>query len=148
MSYEKMMGGTSMPSSSTSARTMGALPAAGVVFAGSTMILVGIFQIFQGLAGLLNDSFFVVSNDYAYKFDLTAWSWIHLVVGTIVTLAGFYVFTGTLWARLIGIALAILSVVTNFLWIPYYPFWSLLIIAIAIVSIWGLSTQPRNTSVP
>jgi hypothetical protein len=123
---------------------MGVLPAAGVVFAGTVMLLVGGFQMLQGLAALLQDSFFVVSDDYAFEIDVTAWAWTHLIVGSIVLLAGFFVFTGALWARIIGIVLAVISAVVNFFYIPYYPFWSILIIAVCIVAIWGLCTQTRD----
>jgi hypothetical protein len=125
---------------------VGAWPMAGIIFAGSAMLLVGMFQIFQGLAALMEDTFFVVSSDYAYELDVTTWGWIHLILGILVALAGFYVFSGQLWARLIGIGLAILSATANFFWLPYYPVWSLLIIAVNIVVIWGLATYGRKST--
>jgi hypothetical protein len=116
------------------------------LFAGTLMVMIGIFSILQGLAALIDDDFFTVLEEYAYDIDATAWGWIHLIAGVIVMLAGFYIFTGALWARIIGIAIALLSAIINFFWIPYYPFWAILIIAIDVVVIWGLAVYGRETS--
>lgn len=94
MSYGQTIGSTPTSAADTG---MGAMPAAGAVFAASTMLLVGMFQVFQGVAGLLQDSFFVVDSNYAYEIDVTAWAWTHLIVGSIVMVAGFCIFTGALW---------------------------------------------------
>jgi hypothetical protein len=117
------------------------------VFAGTMMIMLGLFDIFQGLAAVLEDSFFVLERAYAFDMSLDTWGWLHIVIGIIVMLAGFYVFSGTLWARLVGIVLAVIAAVTNFFYIPYYPVWSLLIIAVSIGVIWALATHGRETEV-
>lgn len=111
----------------------------GVVFAATMMIMIGVFQFFQGLAAIIDDEFFVVLPNYAYDVDVTAWGWIHLILGVIVALAGFYLFTGSAVAGTVAIILAGLSAVANFLFIPYYPFWSLLMIAIAVYVIWSVA---------
>lgn len=110
-----------------------------ITFAGIIMIWSGFFQIFEGLAAILRHNFYVVSPNYVYALDVTTWGWIHLIIGIIVTLAGFFVFAGQLWARLIGILFATLSAIANFFFIPYYPLWSLLIIILDIGVIWALS---------
>lgn len=111
----------------------------GVVLAATMMIMVGLFQAFQGLAAILNDEFYVVVSDYAFDIDLTAWGWIHLIAGVLVMIAGFALFSGSTVAGVVAIALAGLSALTNFFFIPYYPFWSLLIIALAIYVIWAIT---------
>jgi hypothetical protein len=113
----------------------------GVFFAGILMIMIGIFEAIKGLAAIIENEFFVVSQNYAFEVDVTAWGWIYLILGIVVALAGFYVLSARTWARIVGIALAILVAVANFLYIPYYPFWSLLIIAVSIWVIWSL-TRP------
>jgi hypothetical protein len=45
--------------------------------------------------------------------------------------AGWGILSGRTWARAVGITLALLSAIANFLFIPYYPFWSPLVIALA-----------------
>jgi hypothetical protein len=107
------------------------------------MIMIGTFQAFQGLAAIINDEYFVVTGNYAFEFDTTTWGWIHMIGGGIVAIAGFYVFTGNMLARLIGIVIAIASAITNFFYIPYYPVWSVLIIALDVVVIWALATMSR-----
>jgi uncharacterized membrane protein len=108
-------------------------------FAGVIMILVGVFQAFQGLAALINDDIFFVGVNYVYSIDVTTWGWVHLVLGIFVAIAGYSIFSGALWARVTGIVLAMLSATVNFFFIPYYPFWSILIIAMDIAIIWGLA---------
>jgi hypothetical protein len=114
------------------------------IFAGSMMILAGAFQMIQGISALFNDQIFVAVQDYVFKFDITAWGWIHLGLGLLVLLAGFGVVAGILVARIVGITLACLSAVVNFLAIPYYPFWALAIIAIDVFVIWALALHGRD----
>jgi uncharacterized membrane protein len=114
--------------------------AVATVFAGSLMLMVGIFQFIQGLVALVEDEFYVRVSDYTFKFDVTTWGWIHLILGAVVALAGLFIFSGNVAARAVGIFLAVLAAIANFLWIPYYPIWSILIIALCVFVIWGLST--------
>lgn len=108
-------------------------------FAGAVMLMVGIFQAFSGLAAIFENEFFVVGANYAYEIDVTAWGWIHLIIGVVVAFAGIAVYSGATWARSVGIVLAILSAIANFLYIPYYPVWAVLIIALNIAVIWALA---------
>ena len=111
----------------------------GVVFAATMMIMIGLFQAFQGLAAIINDDFYVVVSEYAFDIDLTAWGWIHLIAGVLVMIAGFALFSGSTAAGVAAIALAGLSAISNFFFIPYYPFWSLLIIGLAVFVIWSIT---------
>ena len=107
-------------------------------FAGAIMLLVGIFQGLAGLAAIFENEFFAVGPNYFYEIDVTAWGWIHLIIGVILVFAGISIYSGAVWARSIGVFLAILSAVANFFFIPYYPVWSVLIIALNIAIIWAL----------
>ncbi len=114
------------------------------VFAGVIMIMAGTFQAFSGLIALLENEFYVATPNYLFQFDATSWGWIHLIVGLVVAFAGAAVLSGRTWGRVVGITLAMLSAVTNFLAIPTYPFWSLVIIALDVFIIWALTTYtPR-----
>lgn len=115
-----------------------------IVFAGTLMIMIGVFHIISGLAALIEDDFYVTTPNYLLEFDVTAWGWIHLIAGIVVAGAGFAVFSGQTWARVVGIMLAGLSAVANFAFIPYYPVWSLLIIALDVFVIWALATHGRE----
>jgi hypothetical protein len=115
-------------------------------FAGAIMLMVGIFQAFAGLAALFNDEFFVRTPNYTYDIDITGWGWIHLIIGVIVALAGLGIFSGAAWARSVGIMLALLSAFANFFFIPVYPVWAILLIALNVVVIWALATTGSDTA--
>ena len=121
--------------------------AIGTSIAAACLLLVaGIISLLQGISAAANDDVFVAGPEYIYNFDLTAWGWVHIVVGALLILTGLALMTGALWARIIAIGLASLSIVANFLWIPYYPLWSILIIAIDVVVIWAIATWDTRTA--
>ncbi|TQM13636.1 DUF7144 family membrane protein [Pseudonocardia kunmingensis] len=116
------------------------------VFAGSLMIVIGIFHATVGLVALFRNEVYVVGVEYMFAFDVTTWGWIHLVAGVLVLAAGCAVLAGQLWGRIVGIALAVLSMVANFLFVPYYPVWALLIIALDVFVIWALCSFDRDAA--
>jgi hypothetical protein len=103
--------------------------------------MTGAFQALAGLVAIFENEFYVATRNYLFEFDVTSWGWIHLILGVIVALAGFALLSGATWARVVGITLATLSAIANFLFIPYYPFWSLLIIALDVFVIWALAVH-------
>jgi hypothetical protein len=115
-------------------------------FAGAMMLLIGIFHAFAGLAAILNDGFLVRRPNYTFDIDITGWGWIHLIIGIIVAAAGFGVFSGATWARAVGITVALLSAIANFFFIPIYPVWAVLIIALDVLVIWALSTYTEDAA--
>jgi hypothetical protein len=110
------------------------------MFAAVILLTLGTFQAFQGLSAILNDKLYVAGIDYVYSFDLTAWGWIHLTIGVIAVLTGIGLFFGQGWARVVGLIIAVLSALVNFMFIPQYPLWSLVVIAFDIAAVWALST--------
>jgi hypothetical protein len=115
------------------------------LFAGALMMTVGLFQVLQGLVALIDDEFYVVLDDYTFELDVTAWGWTHLIVGVLVAATGYCVVRGELWARVVGMVLAGLSAVANFLWIPYYPLWSVLLVCLSVLVILALAFyNPRR----
>jgi hypothetical protein len=112
-----------------------------VLFAAVMMILVGIFQGVAGLVALVNDNFYLATREYVFQFDLTTWGWTHLILGIVVALAGVGLLAGRIWARVVGISLAALSAIANFLFIPHHPVWALLVIALDIFVIWALAAH-------
>lgn len=114
------------------------------VAAGILMILVGSFHAIQGLVALVNDTFFVVGEEYIFEFDITAWGWIHLIAGIIVALGGIALFQGAVWARTVAVVLASVSIIASFVWMPFYPIWSLTIIAFDLFVIWAVTAHGRD----
>ena len=110
------------------------------IAAGVLLTAAGILGILQGIAAIANDDLFVVGPEYTYSFDLTGWGWIHLIVGILAVLTAIGLFAGSTWARIVAIVLAALSIVANFMWLPYYPWWSVLVIALDVLVIWAVAT--------
>jgi hypothetical protein len=130
----------------TTGRQVGGWVTGLVLFAGVMMIMIGVYQAIVGLAALLDDQFYVVTPAYAYSVDVTAWGWIHLFLGIFVVLAGWAVIAGRTWGRVVGVVMAVLSAIANFFFIPYYPFWSLLIIGLDVFVIWALCVYGRRST--
>ena len=117
-----------------------------VVFAGVIMMLIGVFHALTGLSAIIENEFFVVGPNYAYELDVTAWGWLHLIFGVIVAVAGWQVFSGVAWARIVGMTLATISAIANFLFIPYQPVTAILMIALAVLVIAALAAySPRDS---
>jgi hypothetical protein len=115
-------------------------------FAGAMMVLIGIFHAIAGLAAIFEDELFVVGRNYAFDLDVTAWGWIHLLGGIVVILAGIAVYRGAPWARTVGVIIASLSAIGMFFYIPYYPVWAVLIIALDITVILALIAFSREAA--
>ena len=114
------------------------------MFAGVLMILSGLWGVLAGISAIFNDQVYLTTPAYVYSFDLTGWGWIHLILGAVVAAAGVGVVRAATWAVVVGITLASLSALVNFAFIPYYPVWSILIIAVDVAIIWALATYRRE----
>jgi hypothetical protein len=114
---------------------------AGMTFAACMLTLIGAFQVIAGLVAVFDDNFYVVTQNYTFDLDTTAWGWIHLIVGLLILATAFGLFNRATWAGVTAIVLASLSAIANFFFIPYYPFWSIVVIALDIWVIWAL-TRP------
>jgi hypothetical protein len=114
------------------------------VFAGIVMIFGGVMAIFQGIAAIANDDVFVSTRNYTFQWNLTGWGWVHLILGVVVAAAGFALFRGMTWARVVGITVAGLSMLANFAWLPWYPVWAITLIIVDGFVIWALSVGPTR----
>jgi hypothetical protein len=117
------------------------------LFAGIMMIVVGIWEALEGLIAIFENELYVATRRYLFRFDVTAWGWIHVILGLVVASAGYGLLTGRTWARVVAITLAALSAIANFLWLPHYPFWALLIISVDVFVIWAVAVHGREVSI-
>jgi len=118
-----------------------------VYFAGIMMITVGFFQAISGLVALFDDGYYLVgSSGLVVSVDYTAWGFVHLLLGIVAFAAGFAVMTGKTWGRTVGIILAVVSAVVNMAFIPAYPLWSILIIAMDVIIIYALAVHGREAA--
>ena len=113
-------------------------------FASIMMMLGGAWWIMAGIVALANDTFYVVGNEYIFQFDVTTWGWIHLVLGVVILVAAFGLLSGEVWARTVGVIIAVVWALFAFAWLPWYPVWAILLITIAVFVIWALTAHGRD----
>ncbi len=115
-------------------------------FAAFMMILVGAFHAFAGLVAVIDDAFYETPSDYFLEFNASTWGWIHLILGIVIVLAGFGLFSGAVWARTVGVILALISAIAAFAWLPWHPVMAVVLIAIAVSVIWALTAHGRDVT--
>jgi hypothetical protein len=114
------------------------------MFAAIMLMIIGVFHAIAGLSGIVKDNFYAVTPNYVFEFDSTTWGWVHLIAGIIIVLAGFGLLSGAVWARTVGVILATVSLLASFAWIPIYPIWGIVTIAIDVFVIWALTVHGRD----
>ncbi len=107
------------------------------LFGASVMIMLGFFQLSEGFSAVLSDDVFPKSPRYAYALNLTAWGWIHMILGVVAIVVGAYVLMSRTWALIAGIVIAVVSAVANFLFLPQSQSWSLVSIALNVAVLWA-----------
>ena len=115
-----------------------------ILFAAGMLVITGVLQVFVGTTALTVDRIYDGTPQYLYAFDLTAWGWAQLLTGVLSVAAGYGALRGLTWARVVGISLAGISMLVQFMFMPHYPIWSLLIIALDVVIIWCLATSSSS----
>lgn len=106
---------------------------------GILLIIAGLWEGFIGTVALFKQTLYVIGAKWVAEFDLTAWGWIHILLGLALIAVGIFVLRGALWASILAIIVCGLSALANFAWLPYYPLWSILIIAVDVLVIWALA---------
>jgi hypothetical protein len=113
-----------------------------IAFAGVIMVMLGTFHVVQGLVALFNSDYYLVrSSGLVINVDFTAWGWVQLIGGIITMVAGFGVFIGQVWARSVGVIVALGSALLNVGFLAAYPLWSLLMIALDVIVILALTVH-------
>jgi hypothetical protein len=116
-----------------------------VVFAAFMMIMVGSFQVIEGLVALFDDGFYrVTESGLVIDVDYNAWGWTHLLLGALLIATGVGVLAGNVLARTVAIGLAGFSALVNMVFIEAYPIWSILIITIDVLVIYALIVHGRE----
>ncbi|MDF2731046.1 MAG: hypothetical protein K0T01_2835 [Acidimicrobiia bacterium] len=116
------------------------------IYAAVWMWILGFFHGIAGLAAIFENEFYVATPNYIFQFDVTTWGWIHLILGVVVFMGAFAVMRGAVWGRTVGVIIAILSILINFAWLPYYPIWGLVMIAANAFVIWALTAHGRDVA--
>ncbi len=108
-----------------------------IVFAVALLVTVGFFNVIDGIAAIANSHIFVANAHYVIG-DLRAWGWVALILGALQILAAVGLLAGNQAARWFAVLVIGLNAINQMLFFPAYPFWSLMIIAVDVVALWGL----------
>jgi hypothetical protein len=111
-----------------------------IVFAGVMMFMLGSFEVIAALVAIFDDGYYLVdSSGLVVQVDYTAWGWLHLALGAVTIAAGAGVLRGRMWARVVGMALAVISAIANMAFMAAYPVWSILVIALDVIVVYALA---------
>jgi hypothetical protein len=113
-------------------------------FAGVLLLIASLFDVLQGGSAVANDDLYAQGSEYLYKFDMTTWGWIHIILGVLGVAVAVGILLRAAWGQLTGIMVASLSMLTNFMFLPAYPVWSAFIIGFNAIVIWALCTQLKG----
>ena len=108
------------------------------------LLITSLMEILQGLAAINDPEFFVSGADLTFDFDVTVWGWLHVILGVISVAVAIGIFTRQGWAQALGMIIAALAMLTNFVWLPHYPLWAVTLIALNGLVIWALSVQMKR----
>ena len=108
-----------------------------VVFASVMLLIIGCFNLIYGIAAIANSHVFTANAHYVFG-SLRTWGWITLIIGVLQLLAAGGVLAGNQLARWFAVAVLGLNAIDMMFFIPAYPFWALMIIAVDVVALYGL----------
>jgi hypothetical protein len=116
-----------------------------VVFGGAMLIMLGTFQVIQGIVALFDDGFYLVRPDgLVVGVDYNTWGWIHIVIGAVGVLTGVGLLAGNMAARVVGVGVAFLSAIVNLAFISAYPIWSTILITLDVIVIYAIIVHGRE----
>jgi len=108
-------------------------------FAAVLMMASGVLNFMTGLVAVIgDDNAYIDTGVNLLVFDVEGWGWAHLIFGIVIFRIGAFLAVGQTWARLLAVVLVTLNLITQFLWLPAYPVWSIIVIAIDVVVLWAL----------
>ena len=117
-----------------------------VVFASAVLAIVGFFNLIYGIAAIANSHVFVANAHYVFG-NLRTWGWITLIFAILLLIAGGGIMVGNQLARWFGVVVLGLNVIEQMFTIPAYPFWSLIIVAMDVVALYGLCAYGSRENV-
>ena len=110
-----------------------------IVFAAVILMIHGTFTAIQGLSALFRDDvYWETQGGSVLTFNVTSWGWIHLILGILGIFVGYLLLKGSTFARVIGIALVSLNLIAQFAYLPLYPFWGMVGIAVGFFVLYAL----------
>ncbi|MGW1160123.1 DUF7144 family membrane protein [Streptomyces sp. NPDC002513] len=130
-------------------RSSGALTTAAAIgltlFASVMLFFAGVLAIHRGIMAITRTGVFAATGDSVHRFHPTGWGWIHLCLGAVAVAVSFGLLAAAAWARVLGVAMAVLLIIVRFPSVPYHPEWALIRIALYGLIIWALCACGRTT---
>jgi hypothetical protein len=105
---------------------------------GVLSMLAGLLAFLTGLSAVVRQSFYPAEAGYAYRWTIHGWGWVLLILGALLFAVGACALLGMVWARAVGVGLAVLTSVAGFLFLAYTPIWGTILVALSVIAIWGL----------
>ena len=118
------------------------------IAAGALLFTSAVLTVLQGIEAVVTDKPLIIGPGYVYRFNSIGWGWTHIAVGILLGIVAVGLITGAVWARLAAIVMACISIVAMFLWLPYYPMWSIIVIALDVIVIWAVATWDTTSASP
>jgi len=116
-----------------------------VLFASVMLVIIGCFNLIYGIAAIANSHVFVANAHFVFG-NLKTWGWITLIVGILQLLAAAGILAGNQLARWFAVVMLGLNAIDQMFFIPAYPFWSILIIAMDVVALYGLCAYASRSN--
>jgi hypothetical protein len=115
-------------------------------FAGILAIVLGLFNVLDGIVGLFKSNYYLVTDSHILAFNFTTWGWIWLIVGIVQVIVGFGVLAGQMWARVVGVGLAVIAAIGQLAFLQAFPWWSVLSIGLSVLVIYALTVPPTKAT--
>jgi hypothetical protein len=125
----------------TSRTTSGAAWTGWIIFAASMLLIIGMFNILEGIIALVDDQRIVMTPNRLVVVDMTQWGWTILIFGALMVATGIGLFTAQTWARVLAIVIVGLHAIAEVGWLGAYPIWSLLMIGLDVVVLFALCAR-------
>jgi hypothetical protein len=116
------------------------------IAAGALLFTSAVLTVLQGIQALVDHKPLIIGSNYVYRFNATGWGWIHIAAGILLGIVAVGLITGAVWARFFAIFMACISIVVMFMWLPYYPWWSIIVIALDVIVIWAVATWDTTSA--
>lgn len=114
-------------------------------FAALMMIILGAFNVIEGIVALVDHQYYVVSSRGLLVFNMTGWGWTHLIIGGLAVVAGVALFSGAMWARVFTVILAAINAIAQLAFIAATPVWGTIVIALDVLVIWAVIVHGSET---
>ena len=117
-----------------------------IIFASVLLLVAGFWNLIQGISAIARSHVFVANAHYVFG-DLRSWGWVTLIFAILMLVAGVGVLIGNQFARWFAVVILGLNAIEQMFFIPAYPFWSLTIIAMDVVALYGLCAYGSRANV-